>query len=62
MTPEQEKILLNKGPGIEEGMAQASLIGAYLWPDGIVCYDLDQRLSKSEYRMNDHYNNHILST
>ena len=47
LTPEQEKILLKEGPGSEEGVAQAFLVGAYLWPDGIVYYDLDQSLSKS---------------
>ena len=47
LTPEQEKILLNEGPGSEEGLAQAFLIGASLWPDGIIYFDFDERLSKS---------------
>ena len=46
LTPEQEKVLLNEGPGSEEGRAQAFLIGARFWPNGVVSYELDRRLNE----------------
>lgn len=50
LTAEQENILLNEAPqNSEEGQTQGFLIGAQLWPDGVVPYDGDRRLSKLEH-------------
>ena len=49
LTPEQERVLLHEGPGSEVGTAQAFLVGARLWPNGVVSYELDRRLSELAY-------------
>lgn len=49
LTPEQEKLLLIKGSGgSEKAITQGFLVGARIWPDGIVPFELDRRLSKLE--------------
>lgn len=49
LTPEQERVLLHEGPGSGVGTAQAFLVGARLWPNGVVSYELDRRLSELAY-------------
>ena len=44
LTPEQEKQLLLSNE--EEGVTQGFLIGAKLWTNGVVPYELDRSLSK----------------
>ena len=45
LSPEQEKQLLLSNE--EEGVAQGFLVGANIWPGGVVPYELDPHLSKS---------------